>query len=111
MTRPKEHKTVQSRILAYAQEIGWRYVSRPEAERRRGFDPNGATPEDRAIPVSCVGSNNWWRISPHLESPCSESRHQQWVDKFAKDRSWEMIVKREGTCGRREMVFQGVASE
>ena len=35
--KPSEHKTVQSRILAYAQEIGWRYVSRAEAERRRGF--------------------------------------------------------------------------
>jgi hypothetical protein len=25
---PGEHKTVQARILHYAQEIGWRYVSR-----------------------------------------------------------------------------------
>ncbi|MFZ3208385.1 MAG: hypothetical protein WA140_06085 [Geobacteraceae bacterium] len=37
--QPTEHKTVQSRILAYAQEIGWRYVSRAEAEVRRGFPP------------------------------------------------------------------------
>ena len=43
-----EHKTVQARILHYAQEIGWTYVPRAEAERRRGFDPAGATPEDRA---------------------------------------------------------------
>ena len=50
--RPSEHKTVQSRILAYAQEIGWRYVSRAEAETRRGFDSDGATPEDRARPAS-----------------------------------------------------------
>ncbi|MDI6808880.1 MAG: HsdR family type I site-specific deoxyribonuclease [Candidatus Eisenbacteria bacterium] len=39
MTRPTEHKTVQARILAYAQEIGWTFVSREEAERRRGFTP------------------------------------------------------------------------
>jgi len=39
MPIPGEHKTVQARILAYAQEIGWRYVSRAEAERRRGFTP------------------------------------------------------------------------
>jgi type I restriction enzyme R subunit len=26
-----EHKTVQARILHYAQEIGWTYVARPEA--------------------------------------------------------------------------------
>ena len=35
MPTPGEHKTVQSRILAYAQEIGWRYVPRAEAEARR----------------------------------------------------------------------------
>lgn len=48
MTTPGEHKTVQARILAYAQEIGWRYVPRAEAEVRRGFDPDGATAEERA---------------------------------------------------------------
>jgi type I restriction enzyme, R subunit len=48
MPAPGEHKTVQSCILTYAQEIGWTYVSREEAERRRGFDADGATPEDRA---------------------------------------------------------------
>jgi len=36
--KPSESKTVQARILAYAQEIGWTYVPRGEAERRRGFD-------------------------------------------------------------------------
>jgi type I restriction enzyme, R subunit len=46
MKRPTEHKTVQSRILAYAEEIGWTYVPRAEAERRRGFDPAGVTPEE-----------------------------------------------------------------
>jgi type I restriction enzyme R subunit len=39
MPAPGEHKTVQARILAYAQEIGWTYVSREEAERRRGYQP------------------------------------------------------------------------
>jgi type I restriction enzyme R subunit len=52
MPTPGEHKTVQARILAYAQEIGWRYVSRRDAEARRGFDPDGATPEDRARTAS-----------------------------------------------------------
>ncbi len=52
MPAPREHKTVQARILAYAQEIGWTYVSRAEAEARRGFDPDGATPEDRARTAS-----------------------------------------------------------
>ena len=48
MPKPGEHKTVQARILKYAQEIGWTLVSRAEAERRRGFDPEAATPEERA---------------------------------------------------------------
>src|SRR3972149_8648929 len=52
MSAPTEHKTVQARILAYAQEIGWAYVPRNEAEARRGFDPDDATPEDRARPAS-----------------------------------------------------------
>ena len=52
MPKPGEHKTVQARILQYAQDIGWSYVSRAEAEKRRGFDLDGATPEDRARPAS-----------------------------------------------------------
>ena len=48
MPSPSEHKTVQARILAYAQEIGWTLVSRSEAERRRGFDPDATTAEERA---------------------------------------------------------------
>jgi type I restriction enzyme R subunit len=48
MPTPGEHKTVQARILNYAQEIGWTYVTRTEAERRRGFDSDGVTAEDRA---------------------------------------------------------------
>ena len=47
MPTPGEHKTVQARILAYAEAIGWTIVSREEAERRRGFDP-GVPPADRA---------------------------------------------------------------
>ncbi|MBI3987123.1 MAG: hypothetical protein HY343_09395 [Lentisphaerae bacterium] len=34
MTTPSEHKTVQGRILKYAQEIGWTYV--PAGALRRG---------------------------------------------------------------------------
>ena len=48
MAAPTEHKTVQARILQYAQEIGWRFVPRAEAEQRRGFDAGGSTPQERA---------------------------------------------------------------
>ena len=39
MPKPGEHKTVQARILAYAEAIGWTFVSREEAEQRRGGTP------------------------------------------------------------------------
>src|SRR5713226_4457985 len=52
MPAPGEHKTVQAHILQYAQEIGWTYVPRAEAEARRGFDSDGATPEERARKAS-----------------------------------------------------------
>jgi type I restriction enzyme R subunit len=39
MPTPSEHKTVQSRILAYAQAIGWIVVPREEAEKRRAGFP------------------------------------------------------------------------
>ena len=38
MPTPSEHKTVQARILKYAENIGWKIVPREEAEQRRGFD-------------------------------------------------------------------------
>ena len=45
--KPGEHKTVQARILGYAEAIGWTLVSREVAEQRRGFDPD-VQPADRA---------------------------------------------------------------
>lgn len=48
-TRPTEGKTVQALILKYALEIGWTYVPREEAERRRRFLPHSnPLPEDGA---------------------------------------------------------------
>ena len=47
MPTPGEHKTVQVRILEYAEAIGWTIVSREAAEQRRGFDPD-VQPADRA---------------------------------------------------------------
>ena len=41
MPTPTEHKTVRSRILEYAQEIGWTFVPRVEAERRRDWRAEG----------------------------------------------------------------------
>jgi len=47
MPKPSEHKTVQARILEYAEAIGWAIVSQKVAEQRRGFDAD-APPADRA---------------------------------------------------------------
>ena len=47
MPTPTEHKTVQARILEYAEDIGWTLVPRDTAERRRGFDPDESH-KDRA---------------------------------------------------------------
>ncbi len=47
MPTPGEHKTVQARILKYAEAIGWTLVSREEAEQRRGFELD-ALPKERA---------------------------------------------------------------
>jgi hypothetical protein len=52
MPAASEHMTLRSCILKYAQEIGWTYVPRDEAERQRNFDPSGATPEERACKAS-----------------------------------------------------------
>ena len=47
MPTPTEHKAVQARILKYAEEIGWTFIPRKEAERRRGSD-SGASLVGRA---------------------------------------------------------------
>ena len=48
MPTPTEQKTVQARILKYAQEIGWTFVRRAEAEQRRGFKDTGSSSAERA---------------------------------------------------------------
>ena len=50
--KPGEYKTVQARILAYAQEIGWTYVPRGDAEKRRGFDRSKDTSAEQAAEAS-----------------------------------------------------------
>jgi type I restriction enzyme R subunit len=52
MPQPTEHKTVQARILQYAQEIGWTFVRRSEAERRRNFSSDGHDIKERCRTAS-----------------------------------------------------------
>ena len=46
MPTPSEHKTVQARILEYAQDIGWTLVPRDDAEQRRGFEPDASSTDN-----------------------------------------------------------------
>lgn len=55
MPTPSEDKTVQARILAYAEAIGWTFVSRDEAEKRRG-----------GIPAPLGGSGRGWKTPAPL---------------------------------------------
>lgn len=48
MSKSTEHKSVQARILQYAQEIGWTFVPQSEAEKRRNFDNSAASPREKA---------------------------------------------------------------
>jgi type I restriction enzyme R subunit len=48
MAKPTEHKSVQARILKYANDIGWTIVSQGEAESRRNFDTSAASPREKA---------------------------------------------------------------
>ncbi len=57
MAKPTEHKSVQARILKYANEIGWTIVSQSEAESRRGFDTSAASPREKAKNASRFFSN------------------------------------------------------
>lgn len=58
MPKPTEHKSVQARILKYAQDIGWSFIPQPEAESRRGFasttlsDPDEAQSERNNYPLA-----------------------------------------------------------
>jgi type I restriction enzyme, R subunit len=52
MAKPSEHKSVQARILEYAQQVGWQLVTQQQAEKLRGFDTDGATHRDKALKAS-----------------------------------------------------------
>ena len=52
MPAPNEYKTVQSRIIKYAQEIGWTFISRIEAEKRRGFNNDSCNIQERCRTAS-----------------------------------------------------------
>jgi len=52
MITPTEHKSVQQRILDYAVEIGWSFVSQSESEKRRKFSTESISPKEKAKDAS-----------------------------------------------------------
>ena len=70
MPAPGEHKTVQARILHYAQEIGWTYVPRVEAEARRGSMltvPRRKTAPIRPPPTLATCCTPRSRLQPEIQ--------------------------------------------
>ncbi|QOJ27641.1 MAG: HsdR family type I site-specific deoxyribonuclease [Ignavibacteriales bacterium] len=52
MSKPSEHKSVQARIIRYAEEIGWSFVPQNEAEQRREFDSSAYSHREKAAGAS-----------------------------------------------------------
>ncbi|MEQ8462196.1 type I restriction endonuclease subunit R [Coleofasciculus sp. E1-EBD-02] len=73
MPKPGEHKTVQDRILTYAQEIGWTFVPRPEAETRRGFNRSSGNIQEKAQQASLYFDDLLYQkvreFNPHYTEP------------------------------------------
>jgi type I restriction enzyme R subunit len=73
MPKPTESKTVQSRILTYAEEIGWQFVPRAEAETRRGFDNFDGTIQEKAQRASLYFEDILYRkvreFNPNYREP------------------------------------------
>lgn len=49
MPKPGENKTVQQRIIKYAQEIKWKFVTQGDAEKARGFDKTKKERKEQAV--------------------------------------------------------------
>jgi type I restriction enzyme, R subunit len=73
MPKPGEQKTVQSRILKYAQDIGWTFVSRSEAELRRGFNSDGVSPSEQAAKASLYFDDLIYRKAREFNPKYSEA--------------------------------------
>jgi type I restriction enzyme, R subunit len=76
MPNPTEHKSVQARILNYAAEIGWTYVSRSDAETRRGFDAAQSSPRERALNSSRYFSEILFEKARQFNPKFKDSREE-----------------------------------
>ncbi len=79
--KPTEHKSVQARILQYAQDIGWTFVSRTDAEKRRGFNSDYKEIRDRAKHASIYFQDVLFEKIKHFNARFKENP-KVLVDKF-----------------------------
>ena len=90
MPKPGEHKTVQSRILTYAQEIGWTFVPRSEAEARRGFDRSNGNDQEKAQQASLYFDDILYQkvreFNPHYTEPKFSSLNVKTPPKMKRSR-------------------------
>ncbi|MEZ5277054.1 MAG: hypothetical protein R3F07_11790 [Opitutaceae bacterium] len=85
MPTPGEHKTVQARILVYAEVVGWTTVSREEAEQRRGFDsalPTAERAKNRSLFFDDLLDATVRELAEHL---CNRSMFFDHDDKRERD--------------------------
>ena len=71
-----ERQGVQNPILQYAQALGWEFISRADAEGKRGFTAQGATIQDRSRNAALVFSDILFQkakqFNPKLEDDKGE---------------------------------------
>jgi type I restriction enzyme R subunit len=98
--KPSEHKTVQARILAYSQEIGWSFVPREEAEERRAGFPTRQSGEiaGRNAHAQEIG----WSFVPHEEAeerragfPTRQSGEIAGRNAHAQEIGWSFVPREE----------------
>jgi type I restriction enzyme R subunit len=110
MSKPTEHKTVQARILEYAEAIGWKIVPREEAEERRGGIPAPLRGKvgDRNVPApfslffgghSCPPITKKWGLenphsffNPHGEIDVTKNHLPHWQ----QGKAWVFVTWRLG---------------
>jgi len=76
MSKPTEHNNVQTCILHYAQDIGWRFVTQAEAETRRGF----------AVTISATRSG-----AEALEAPVIKREKAKNASRFFTETLYEKV--------------------
>ena len=74
MPKPGENKTVQQRIIKYAQAIDWTFIKQVEAEKARVFDRTKNEPKEQAASASLYFKELLYRKVREFNPNYSESQ-------------------------------------